>query len=96
MDYPKLPQYKCTKMVGALKIKKIITAEEINRNGRVVPFVGGAEITPEDTAYPKFVVSQEYVSKHFPKEGGYYVLYEGGYESWSPAEAFESGYVKMM
>lgn len=25
--------------------------------------------------------------------GGYYVLYEDGYDSWSPASAFESGYV---
>jgi len=24
-------------------------------------------------------------------EGGYYVLYEDGYESWSPAKAFEEG-----
>ena len=27
--------------------------------------------------------------------GGYYVLYENGYESWSPADVFEAGYVKM-
>lgn len=26
------------------------------------------------------------------KVGGYYVVYEDGYESWSPAEAFEKGY----
>jgi hypothetical protein len=24
--------------------------------------------------------------------GGYYVLYAGGFESWSPASAFEEGY----
>lgn len=24
--------------------------------------------------------------------GGYYVLYDDGYESWSPASAFEDGY----
>ncbi|MFA5381984.1 MAG: hypothetical protein WC356_02375 [Candidatus Micrarchaeia archaeon] len=28
--------------------------------------------------------------------GGYYVLYEDGYESWSPAKAFEAGNVKML
>jgi hypothetical protein len=27
-----------------------------------------------------------------PQIGGYYVLYEDGYESFSPADAFESGY----
>ena len=26
------------------------------------------------------------------KPGGYYVRYPDGYESWSPAEAFEDGY----
>lgn len=27
--------------------------------------------------------------------GGYYVLYENGFESWSPAEAFEKGYTRI-
>jgi hypothetical protein len=26
---------------------------------------------------------------------GYYVLYEDGYESWSPAKAFEEGYSRL-
>ncbi len=38
-------------------------------------------------------VSSEYVKKHAPTVGGYYVIYEDGYESYSPAEAFESGYL---
>ena len=41
------------------------------------------------------MVSQEYIDKHHPQEGGYYVQYEGGYESYSPAEAFESGYTRI-
>ena len=36
-----------------------------------------------------------YVSKHQPKVGGYYVVYEGGYKSWSPPDAFEGGYTKI-
>ena len=39
-------------------------------------------------------VSKSYLDKHDPKVGGYYVRYEDGYESWSPAEAFEDGYHK--
>lgn len=27
--------------------------------------------------------------------GGYYVRYEDGFESWSPAKAFEEGYTKV-
>ena len=30
------------------------------------------------------------MAKH--EAGGYYVRYPDGYESWSPAEAFEEGY----
>jgi hypothetical protein len=26
--------------------------------------------------------------------GGYYVLYEDGFESWSPAKVFEAGYLR--
>lgn len=37
----------------------------------------------------------EYMNKHQPQIGGYYVKYADGYESFSPAEAFESGYTKV-
>lgn len=37
-------------------------------------------------------VSAEYMRKHDPREGGYFVRYADGYESFSPAEAFEQGY----
>ena len=37
-------------------------------------------------------VSPEYVAKHVPVVGGYYVRYDDGYESFSPAAAFEAGY----
>ena len=49
-------------------------------------------ITPEEDGYAAFEVSKEYMEKHDPKYGGYYVLYKGGYESFSPAKAFEDGY----
>ena len=34
-------------------------------------------------------VSDEYLTKHQPHAGGYYVIYADGYESFSRAEAFE-------
>lgn len=45
--------------------------------------------------YLSVTVSEDYVKKHQPKVGGYYVRYEDGYESFSPAEAFEGGYKKI-
>jgi hypothetical protein len=37
-------------------------------------------------------VTLEYMSKHKPEAGGYFVIYGDGYESFSPARAFEEGY----
>lgn len=76
-----MPKYKCHKKVWALKIK---TIELRPANGHL--------IHPEDVGYAPFEVSDEYVQKHNPQAGGYYVVYEDGYRSFSPAAAFESGY----
>ena len=76
-----LPQYQSHKKVWALKIKQV---ELRPANGHI--------IHPEDEGYAPFAVSDEYVQKHNPQAGGYYVVYEDGYKSWSPAEAFLGGY----
>lgn len=81
-----MPMYRCTKDVWALKIKDI--AMERCINGKVM-------IVPEDTRYASFDVGQEYYSKHKPEAGGYYVVYKDGYKSYSPAKAFEEGYVRL-
>lgn len=70
-----LPKYQSHKQVWGLKIKSI----------------DGQTITPEDEGYGSFDVNAEYLEKHKPEAGGYYVVYEGGYKSFSPAAAFESG-----
>lgn len=52
-------------------------------------------IVPEDEGYAEFPVSREYMMKHNPQPGGYYVVYDDGYKSYSPAKAFEEGYTKI-
>ena len=52
-------------------------------------------ITPYDNGYAPFFVDQAYMTKHNPQVGGYYVVYEDGYKSFSPAKAFEDGYTRM-
>ena len=81
-----MPKYRCHKEVWALKIARI---EQVDPAGL---WNAGATITPTDGRYAPFFVSGEYCAKHNPQAGGYFVLYEDGYRSWSPAEAFESGY----
>lgn len=73
-----MPQYQSHKKVWALKIKTIL------------PMAGA--FIPEDSRYDQVTLTPEYIEKHKPKEGGYYVVYEDGYKSFSPAEAFEEGY----
>lgn len=77
----KMPRYKCHKEVEALQIKWIEYNEE-----------GAAMLQPVDTRYGQIEVSAEYADKHNPQPGGYYVVYSDGYESFSPAKAFEDGY----
>lgn len=48
-------------------------------------------ITPEGH-YGPFFVDAAYMQKHKPQAGGYFVQYEGGYQSFSPAKEFEDGY----
>jgi hypothetical protein len=79
-----MPQYQCHKKVWALKIKAI----EINPGF-------GAIITPQEDGYTSFEVDENYVTKHRPQIGGYYVVYNDDYRSWSPAEAFENGYKRI-
>lgn len=86
-----MPRYECHKKVWALKIKSIV----IDGAGEDRESDGSAMITPEDIGFAPFKVDHEYMAKHKPTAGGYYVVYEDGYKSFSPAEAFESGYTRI-
>jgi len=90
MDAPtrEMPKYKSHKTVWALKIKSIVRDGE----GENRETDGSAMITPEEDGYAPFRVESEYMHKHKPQVGGYFVQYEGGYKSFSPADAFEGGY----
>lgn len=80
-----MPQYQAHKKVWAVKIKEIAFNETD----------GTATVVPEDAGFAPFEVSAEYCQKHKPQTGGYFVQYEDGYKSWSPAKAFEEGYTKI-
>ena len=86
-----MPRYKCFKEVWALKIKEIKRDGE----GENRETDGSASITPEEEGYAPFIVNHDYMFKHKPVVGGYYVVYKDGYKSFSPADAFEDGYTKL-
>lgn len=86
-----MPRYKSHKEVWALKIAAIdLDSTKAAGEGRETD--GSAMITPFDEGFTPFRVDREYVRKHNPQVGGYYVEYKDGYKSWSPADVFEDGY----
>lgn len=74
------PRYKCHKEVKAAKILFVIPHEGS----------GGAKLCFED--FPAITVDHLFMAKHNPSRGGYYVICDDGYKSFSPAKAFEEGY----
>lgn len=85
-----LPRYQCHKRVYALKIAGL----HVDHPSCVEK--GDALLTPVNSAvYAPFIVGRAYMEKHKPEAGGYYVLYDDGYRSFSPAQAFESGYTRI-
>lgn len=76
-----MPKYKCHKEVWALKIAVVDQLEQ-----------GGARLVWLDPKWEPITVDADYVSRHAPQAGGYYVVYADGYKSYSPADAFEQGY----
>ena len=82
-----MPKYQCHKKVWALKIKTKMPNPETAAGGWFLHF--------EDEGYAPVFMNHEWCMKHNPVGGGYYVVYEDGYKSFSPAEAFESGYSRI-
>lgn len=87
----RMPRYRSHKIVGALKISSVSVHSTATtfRLDFVEPGFGFA------------VVGSGWIAARgdgrAPAElaGGYLVTYENGYSSWSPADAFESGYTRL-
>lgn len=83
-----MPRYKCHKEVYALQIATVERR----------PF-GNAGVqhtlTFKEAGYAPLDVGLDYIEKHNPHQGGYYVVYDDGYKSFSPAKAFEEGYTRV-
>jgi len=90
-----MPRYKSHKEVNALKIESMGSVE------------GGVKMTFADEGYDETVIPDpdgsrimEAMISHFGAgrnkvDAGYLVVYEDGYRSWSPSQAFEEGYNRL-
>lgn len=77
-----LPCYQCHKRVRAVKIGAVLLYDGDDK----------IRIKPADEGIQPFAIPEASYQKHTPSSGGYWVIYEDGYQSYLPAEAFESGY----
>jgi hypothetical protein len=81
---PALPSYTCHKTVQAAKI--------VNLDGPHLPG-GSGWLQLEYNGHRLYVhPGEQWFARHKPAIGGYFVIYEDGYTSFSPAKAFEEGY----
>lgn len=76
-----LPMWKCFKIVQAGKISFMAKDEP---NGKLM-------IHAEPSNMP-FEVPLDFLHRHSPEIGGYFVVYGDGYISYSPAATFQAGY----
>lgn len=93
-----LPQYSSHKTVRAARIEEIIRSDprQFGSPARLRLALPGSALEQgaRDPA-SEFEVAGEWMAKHTPYIGGYFVVYAGGYQSFSPAEAFEEGYTRL-
>ena len=80
-----MPEYRSHKTVRGLKIK------EINKT----PVKTLVELVPEKPEFSPFTVPDIFVRMKGMAAGWYYVVYENGYVSASPPDAFEDGYTQV-
>lgn len=74
------PRWISNKVVQAFQIAQINHAPD------------GAALSPADPQLASVQVNADWVNKHNPQVGGFYVIYGNSYTSYSPKEAFIDGY----
>ena len=87
MGHIELPRYQSHKQVWALQIERV-----------EVPADTGGPVTLHFvySEYAPRKVPRDVYGKHQPLDGWYMVQYEDGYISFSPPEAFEGGYRRIL
>lgn len=87
MDTSQLKQYRCHKVVRAAKIVSFIEP----KSDQTVDLNSSYKLVLEGVAEP-VPMPINWFAKHGPVAGGYLVVYDDSYASFSPAAAFEGGY----
>lgn len=86
-----LAKWKCHKVVSA---GKIVFYDGAGRPDGPTNTVF-AQVETEDGGNIHVDIPFAVVQRKAPSIGDYYVIYDDGYVSWSPAKAFEEGYAPL-
>src|SRR6267142_3621578 len=84
-DTSNMPAYECHKIVHALEVASVGNYKnnpELGSLVRAITFVDGTTRDLKDDIFKRYV----------PDPGDFYVVYEDGYEWFSPRKAFLDGY----
>lgn len=77
-----MKHYRCHKTVFAFKITSIVPQDPTS-------LTSNYQLIGDDGAV---VVDPDWMAKHSPYVGGYFVEYSDRYQSFSPPDVFEAGY----
>jgi hypothetical protein len=86
---PPLPMWKSHKVVRAAKVVDITLDHPDQGDDEYLVLENGAQVELSGDLAERLLVGGKIASELI---GGYFIRYDDGYESWSPARSFESGY----
>lgn len=81
-----LPEYQCHKKVRAARILDVMQEPNIQKNEMLY------SLKLDHPTTTIISIAKAWFEKNHPEKGGFFVVYEDGYASYSPAKAFEEGY----
>jgi len=90
-----MPRYQCHKQVHALKIASIERHVYPGGDTPIAESAPSLTLTFADPGYAPMEVDHKMIARYTPVAGDYYVVYDDGYKSFSPAKAFEEGYTRI-
>lgn len=80
-----MPKYTRPLEVWALKIADVVPQSDL----------GPTMLVPEDPTQAPFPIGADFVQRCAPAPGGYFVTYQGGYQTFMPAAQFEAIHTKV-
>jgi hypothetical protein len=74
-------------------------SHKVVRAGKVISLTFGVQVSVSveaaDGGYTVIDVPSKVFARGRPEPGDYFVVYDDGYQSWSPKAIFEAGYTRL-